>query len=506
MILRPYQQATAAECLRALRSGGRVCLSLPTGAGKTATASAIVAELGLRTVWGTHRDELALQARAALPKWASVVSVACRKIPPADLLVLDECHHAVSKSWARHVEAHTGPVLGLSASPFRLDGKGLGTIFDAVISATWAKDAAPVAWSSRKGSLTLQGDLCREGFLVAPDCFSIPGVTVEGLHKRAGDYAQDESAALMDKPHVVGCAIREYQTNANGTRAVAFCVTVDHAKHVAAAFNDAGIAAECVWGNMPKDDRRAALDRLRAGTTRVVTTVVLLTEGWDLPTLETVIILRPTSSLNLHLQMIGRGMRTAEGKRGAVVLDHAGNLKRLGLVTEPIPFDLDGRVVRESSATGLKTCPECYRLIPSATPVCPCGFVFGREVQGDLIVGGLGGEERLVKIEGPTVMPFVPAAWEAACASTTTIGQAKWRYKEATGHWPLVSADGRLLDPMSEEGRKRAYFELLELATKKGWNLGAAAHKYQARYGTMPPFEWKVKYEAWLTERRAANG
>lgn len=476
-ILRPYQREAVARVLPLLRAGRRVCLVAPTGSGKTVMGAAVVASLGMSARWTAHRRELIAQARAKVPATCGVFSVQERKTHRAELLVIDEAHHSTSASYRRHIDAHDGPILGLTATPFRLDGRGLGEVFQELAVATTA------------------ADLVASGTLIEPRYFSVGGkLDVSGFRKVAGDFNQADIAAAMDRPKCVGDAVTEYRERTPGTRAVAFCVTVEHARHVAAAFVAAGIPAEAVAAD--SKDRDAILERLRTGATKVVTNCMILTEGWDLPALETAIILRPTASLCLHLQILGRVMRSADGKRGATVLDHAGNVKRLGMATAPIEYTLDGCTRRASSATGLKTCPKCYAIIPVAVNPCECGFLWGAEEQRELIVGGIGGTERLEEVAKP-IHVYAPDIWDDCVRTTRGIGAAKWAYKERAGQWPLVAVDGRLLDPQSEEGRKRFYFEMLELASKKGRDLGSAAHMYRARYSEWPPMEWKARYVEW---------
>lgn len=478
MILRPYQLEAVARTLPALRDGRRVCLVAPTGSGKTVMGAEIVRRLAVPTRWTAHRRELISQARAKLPATCGVFSVQERKTHRAELLVVDEAHHATAAGYRRHLDAHTGPVLGLTATPFRLDGRGLGEVFSELIVATTA------------------AELVHDGTLIEPRYYSVGNFDASKIRKQAGDYRQDEIAAAMDKPRVIGDAVTEYRERAPGTRAVAFCVTVEHAEHVASAFNAAGIRAEVVHGDMRQTDRDAVLARLADGTTSVVTNCMILTEGWDLPSLETGIILRPTTSLNLHLQIIGRVMRSADGKTGAIVLDHAGNVLRLGRATDSIEYSLDGCTRRASSSTGLKTCPQCYAIIPVAVNPCECGHTWGAEEQLSLIVDGIGGADRLQEVAKPLHV-YAPDIWDDCARVTKSLGAAKFAYKERTGCWPLVASDGRILEPKSEEGRKRFYFEMLELAHKKGWNLHSADHRYRANYGDSPNREWFVKYKEW---------
>lgn len=354
----------------------------------------------------------------------------------ADGVAVHNCHHSTSASYRRHIDAHEGPVLGLTATPFRLDGRGLGEVFDSLLVAT-----TPAA-------------LVSDGTLVEPRYYSVGSANVGNLRKRAGDFTAEDSAAAMDRPSVIGDAVTEYRERAAGTRAVAFCVTVDHAQHVAQAFRDNGVHAEVVSGDMPAGERDAILARLRTGATKVVANCMILTEGWDLPALETAIILRPTASLCLHLQMLGRVMRSAEGKRGATVLDHAGNVLRLGRATDPVAFTLDGCPPRSSSATGLRTCRACYAIYEATAQTCPqCGAPSRViEEQGALVVDGIGGTERLVELTSEP-MPFsvMAGAWEQIerdrVLRNRAIGWSAAQFKARFDQWPIIDERRNLIDP-----------------------------------------------------------
>lgn len=506
MILRPYQSAVVAEALDHLNEGKRVVVVLPTGAGKTVVASEIVRRFDRPTLWLAHRRELIAQARAVLPPGTVVDSVQRRSAFPAvDLVVIDEGHHSVAGSYVRHLAAHRGAVLHLTATPYRLDGKGIGEVADLALWVDWPADAIPSVAVGREGELTMTAALVREGVLIEPAYYSIPGVNLDGVGKARGDYETAGLVAAADKPSVLGDAVREYRAHALGRRAVAFCVNVEHAEHVAAAFLAAGIAAAVVSGKTPKAERDDILGRLRAGTISVVATVMVLTEGWDLPSLECLIVLRPTTSRCLWLQMVGRVMRTDEGKTGAVVLDHAGNTQRLGFATDPVLFDLDGRTTG-AKMPSLSTCKYCYAVFPAGRADCPqCGKPLrDEEDQGQLpAFNGLGDDTRLVPLKAEdrrAAYVHDPAHWERLAAIHPR-QRAASIYARERGDWPIVSADGRLLSPDTIEGKKRCYFDLLQLAKAKEYKPGFASHRYKSRFNAWPPREWFAKYEAWSNAR-----
>jgi DNA repair protein RadD len=204
-------------------------------------------------------------------------------------------------------------------------------------------------------------------------------------------------AAYMAKPSITGNAITYYETfAARGESAVAFCISLQHAESVACAFVAAGWRAARIDGEMQRAQRRALVERFKAGEMDVLTSCELISEGFDLPAMECAILLRPTMSLGLHLQQIGRVLRPYPGKEQAIILDHAGNTMRHGMPDEPREWSLDGRPKSTRKALEqaqcIKTCPKCFAASRPSAPCCPyCGAAFivkPREVEqkdGELV-------------------------------------------------------------------------------------------------------------------------
>jgi DNA repair protein RadD len=389
--LRPYQVDLVDRASAALAKASRVLVQAPTGAGKTALASHMVggaAKRGRRVIFLVHRVELLRQVSEAFERQGithgfiaagmpfnphhqvyigSIGTVGRRldALPGFDLAVVDECHHSIAKSWA-DVLASLAPrwTIGLSATPCRLDGRGLGEHFDTIV----------------KGPAV--ADLIAGGFLSPFRVFAPTTLDLEGIRTVAGDYNRGDVAAAADKPAIIGDAVAHYQALTPGKRAVAFCVSVAHAEHVTAQFQAAGISAAAIDGTMASDARAAALADFEAGRTLVLASVDLVSEGFDLPAIEAAILLRPTKSLSLYLQQVGRVLRPAPGKSEAVILDHVGNTQRHGFPDDPREWSLDGVAKRSragSDAMPVRTCPACYRVHRPA-PVCPaCGHSYAGE-------------------------------------------------------------------------------------------------------------------------------
>jgi superfamily II DNA or RNA helicase len=235
------------------------------------------------------------------------------------------------------------------------------------------------------------------------------------------------------------------------------------------------------------------LARLRVGTTLVLSNCSVLTEGWDLPALECAIIARPTASLALHLQMIGRVMRATEGKGGALVLDHAGNHHQHGLVTRRLEYTLDGdRKTGQGEPLGLRRCRECGLFFEVGRFACPeCGwFPTAAEVPARELPP-VHGEGELHEFDDSTY-EYRAAAWQAIeeeCEeSGYREGWSKHQFKDRFGEWPTLGPDRELIDPQkATQDQKRHVYELfVRIAADKGWALGWASHRYREIFGCWP--------------------
>jgi superfamily II DNA or RNA helicase len=412
IVLRPYQTQMIDEGREAYRQGNRaVMFCLATGGGKTVTASTIVhgaAAKGNTTWWLTHRRELASQASqtfhslgiphgtvqsgfvsnpAAAVQVASIQTIVRRldQLPPPDLIVFDETHHIGAASWdAIFQRFPKARVLGLTATPWRLDGAGLGRWFTHMVL----------------GPST--ADLIKTGSLSRYRMFAPATPDLSGVGTAAGDYQKSALAKAMDKPQIVGDAIGHYLRLCGGKRAVAFAAGVENSQHIAAQFNAAGIRAEHVDGSMSSDARDAAVDRFRRGETLVLSNADLFGEGFDVPAIEAAILLRPTKSLSLHLQQVGRALRPCEGKAEAIILDHAGNSLLHGLPDDEREWSLDDREKRTRAAPSevpVRQCKTCFYVFRPA-PKCPqCGAVAEVKARAIEVVEGTLSEVRRVQKE-----------------------------------------------------------------------------------------------------------
>jgi len=384
MQLRSYQERAIDDLRNAYQSGARAPLMvLPTGGGKTCIIAAISANAAARdrcVLILVHRRELIHQASsklnwvglqhgiiaAGMPQSDHAVQIAsvqtlARRLSRLDwqptLIIIDEAHHATAGQWARILDHWPDAYrLGVTATPCRLDGCGLRATFDRMVI------GPSVA------------DLIFTGHLSPARIYAPPLVAdLQGIHSRGGDYANDQAAAAMDRPTVTGDAIAHYQRLAAGQQAIAFCCNVAHAVSVCDAFKTAGISSELLLGNTP--DREQVVADFAAHRIHVLVTVDVVSEGFDVPAASCAILLRPTQSLGLYLQQVGRVLRPAPGKDAAIVLDHVGNAMRHGFPDDARDWSLDDRMRRSKGtpAPSVRTCPECFAAFKPA-PICPlCG-------------------------------------------------------------------------------------------------------------------------------------
>ena len=381
-----------------------ILYTAPTGSGKTALTAHMLhraASKGMRSLFVVHRRELIKQSIDAFNKedlphgiisagfiesphhrvqLASVQTLARRiaRYPEPTLIVWDEAHHLAARSWneifGRYANCYH---VGLTATPERLDGKGLGGYFKEMV----------VGPSIR--TLTAQGYL-------SPYKLYAPGnVNLQGVHTRMGDYEKRELSSVVDKPSITGNAIEHYKRLCWGRRAVVFCASVTHSKNVVDQFNAAGIAAAHIDGETPDAERDERIDMFKKGNIQVLSNVEIFGEGFDVPAIEAAILLRPTQSLGYYLQQVGRALRPSALKDQAVILDHVGNWSRHGLPDDEHAWNLQGRPQdsRKEGVSGVsvRVCPSCFAAQPGGIPICKyCGNPFPikvrevRQVEGEL--------------------------------------------------------------------------------------------------------------------------
>lgn len=388
IILREYQIDLIEKARERMKAGVKsLIITAPTGSGKTCLTAYMLAEAErrrLRSLFLVHRRELIKQSVDTMLEFgitpgviaaeepehperlvqvASVQTLVRRliKYPKPKLIVTDEAHHSAASTWRKIIRTYNDAYhIGLTATPARHDGRPLGEFYDEIISGP---------------SVT---DLIAQNYLCPFKVYIPPQIDLTGVHTRMGDYDRHELELVSNKAVITGSAINEYKKHADGQRAVIFCVTIKHSQDVCAQFNSVGIVTEHVDGETPKNKRDAAVERFRNGETKVLTNVDLFGEGFDLPAMQAVFLLRPTKSLVLHRQQLGRVLRPYPGKTNAIILDHAGNIQRLGLPDEEIEWTLLGRVKRDTKREKpIRMCPECFAANSiNALQCSECGYKF----------------------------------------------------------------------------------------------------------------------------------
>ncbi len=451
--LRPYQVSAVARLNDLWRQHNAVLLVAPTGSGKTRLAvwgvmrpavvrgQRILFVVQLRQVVKQTAADVAaegmphaiymagIKGGTAPVQIATVQTLAARSsepLPQFDLIIIDECQHALSGQYRSLLERarKANPrvkVLGLTATPIRGDGKGLGVSDGGVFEAMHVVVQPP--------------ELVAQKFLVPVVIFGVAAHDLDKLRvdPRTADYDERDLSQLMRRTRYVGEAVETYKQRASGLRCIVFCVDVAHVNAVADEYRKANIRCETTTAKTPYGERRAILERFRRGETLVLVNCDVYTEGFDEPLIGAVQILRPTRSLSRWLQAAGRGLRpvssemaqecraagiTVPDKRHLILLDHGGNVHRHGSPLDAREWSLEGhdttdaaQEAREKSASDrVSKCPACDALVMRGQLKCAnCGAslsqraaeaVAGRLVQ--LLTGGgmlaPGQEPRIVEV------------------------------------------------------------------------------------------------------------
>ena len=392
MELRDYQEEMIAKTRKALRYHRSVLLQGPTGCGKTAITVYMMgsaAKRGVASMFIVHQGELLRQtsralwrqqldhgviaagySRSKMPVQVASIQTLIRRLddyPAPGLIIIDEAHRAAANSYRKVLEAYPkAMVVGLTATPQRTDGQGLGDLFGDLVLGPTPRELIDHP----------------EQYLCDYEIFAPPSpVDVSNVKKRGGDYDKGELMEAMDRTTITGDAVAHYRAHADGKRAVVMCITVAHAESVAESYRLAGIPAETIEGGMSADQREAALKRFERGETLVLTNAQLLIEGVDVPSIEVVQWLRPTGSLIVWMQGNGRGLRPAEGKERLIIFDHVGNVHRHGLIDDERDWSLDGTEKkagkgreREEPEVTIQQCGQCFALFRPGPTACPsCG-------------------------------------------------------------------------------------------------------------------------------------
>jgi len=463
MQLREYQLQTIGEVEATLQQHQRIILQAPCGAGKTVMAVEIIKrylEDTKRILFVAHREELIDQCSDKLTVFGidhgiiqakkprnlfpdvqvTMIQTFTRRLkadrlipPPAELIIFDECHHAAANSYISVLKEYPdAQVIGLTATPLRGDGVGLGgdNLFQDMVFCPSIKE------------------LIEMGHLVPVRHYAPSKPDLEGLKIKMGDYSETQLQNRMDKVQLIGDIVQTWAKFGENRQTVVFSTGVRHSKHIRDMFLDAGVIAEHIDGKTPKDERKEILVRLASGETRIITNCMVLTEGWDCPPVSCIILARPTKSLGLFLQMAGRGLRPYPGKSNTILIDHSGAIDQHGFVHTNRDWALDPYETIEARSSESKptkpiTCQECS-FVYEAEPKCPvCGFM-------------------------PTV-----------AAKSFEVADGDLGYLDESGEWTP--------ERDTPYQRERFYQELYYHGMERGFKKGYASANFKEKYGSWPP-------------------
>jgi DNA repair protein RadD len=470
MELREYQKKAITKAEERIRSGvKRFVLQAPTGSGKGLIAAHIMQRgigKGSRSLFLAHRKELLTQIYDKLtsPEFgcgvpennvgiiksgialkyrrpqapiqiASVQSIKLEQLQQFQIVIIDECHRARAKTYMQIVEALPNAVIaGTTATPVRLDGKGLDALFDDII---------PVAYPS---------ELIRDGFIMEPRVFTVDDAflpDVHGVKVQAGDFNASQLAVSVNKAELVGSIVDHWWRCARGFRTICFCAGVAHSKRVRDEFIAKGVRAAHIDGDTPDDERTKTLLDLKNGELDVVCNSDLWIEGIDIVEVKCVILARPTKSLTIVLQQVGRALRPWQGVV-PIVLDHAGNCRedRHGFPTIDRDYTLEGVVRVRQGTMRTTTCKYCFAVLNGSPTVCP------------------------------------------ECGAQLRSGERN--PKETDGELVEVLAPNRKPSSADTVDQKRAYWNTLWLkAYDRGDSPGSILHRYRNKYSEDPGHDWR---------------
>ena len=380
--------------------------------------------------------------------WSRAVQRKNMAMPQADLLVIDECHHCPAKMYRKIIDAYPNAILlGLTATPCRGDGRGLGGIFEVII------ECPQVA------------ELIEQRYLVKTRVYAPVIPDLKDVRVEKGDYVESQLAERMDRPKLIGDIVTHWHKFGERRPTVCFATGVRHSVHLRDEFIKSGVRAEHIDGGTPKPERDASLARLASGEIELITNCMVLTEGWDMPEVGCCILARPTKKMGLYRQMIGRVLRPTAGKPDAIILDHSGAVYRHGFAEDPVEWTLDPDRHAESPVHAARCdrgwgsrmleCSQCSAIRVAGEPCPNCGFLPQRSPRAVAFVNGELGLVQGGRVQPHAYDPAERAQWHAMLAAIAhehgyKPGWVAHKYKEKFGSYPSWGTTPQPISPTPE--------------------------------------------------------
>lgn len=375
--LRDYQKELINDIKQSIKNGNMAVVSvLGCGGGKSICQAAIAkgaTEKGNRVLFLVHRIELCEQISNTF-RWFGVdmslcdvymVQTASRRVdelPDYDLIITDECHHSLAKTYRKIYDKFDCIRLGFTATPCRLNKGGLGEVYSDLVT------SVSTQW------------LIENHYLAPYRYYSVKLADTSGLHTRAGEYCQNEVAEIMQRDKIYGETVEQWERLAKGRKTIVYCASVQASRDTAERFCEAGYTAYSLDGKSTQDERQSVMERFRVGDIKILCNAELFGEGLDVPDCECTVLLRPTQSLTLYIQQSMRSMRYMQGKT-AIIIDHVGNCYLHGLPDDDREWTLEPKS-KQKNMVKIRECPKCFSVYSPNLDKCPyCGYTAVKEIQ-----------------------------------------------------------------------------------------------------------------------------